>query len=190
MSKRQLNCRSGTPCGKENDQESNERRLDPEPAQGQAGDNLNSFAGKKVVQIGIVVRDVEKYARSYAEFFGVEEPEIIWSEPEEKAKTRYHGKATKGQVKQAFFDFDNICIELLEPVDGPSTWQEFLEEHGEGVHHIAFEIKGMDGHIAEMEERGAGLIQQGRWTGGSGGRYAYFESERQLAVILELLEKF
>ena len=151
---------------------------------------MKSFEGNKLVQIGIVVGDVEKYAKRYAEFFGVEEPEIIWSEAEETAKTLYHGKGTKGRVKQAFFEFDNICIELLEPVGGPSTWQEFLERHGEGVHHIAFEVKGMDGHIAEMEERGAGLIQQGRWTGGSGGRYAYFESEGQLGVILELLENF
>lgn len=150
--------------------------------------NAKPFEGKNMVQVGIVVGDVEKYARSYAEFFGVEVPKIIWSETEDKAKTRFHGKPTYARVKQAFFHFDNITVELLEPVDGPSTWKEFLDSHGEGVHHLAFEIKGMDGHIAEMEDRGAPLIQQGRWTGGSGGRYAYFESGPQLAVIFELLE--
>ncbi len=154
------------------------------------GSGGKPFEGKKVVQIGLVVHDVEKYARSYAEFFGVDVPKIIWSETEEKAKTLYHGKPTKARVKQAFFHFDNISIELLEPVNGPSTWKEFLDSKGEGVHHIAFEIKGMDGHIAEMQEKGAALIQQGRWTDYSGGRYAYFESQRQLAVILELLENF
>ena len=150
--------------------------------------NPKLFGGTKVVQIGIVVRDVEKSAKRYAEFFGVEDPKIIISETEDKAKTRYYGKPTMARVKQAFFNFDNISIELLEPVGGPSTWKDFLDSKGEGFHHIAFEIKDMDDKIAQMQDKGAPLSQQGRWTGGSGGRYAYFESEKQLAVILELLE--
>jgi methylmalonyl-CoA/ethylmalonyl-CoA epimerase len=152
--------------------------------------NVTPFNGTKIVQIAIVVRDVEKYAKSYAEFFGVEVPKVIISETEDKAKTRYHGRPTKARVKQTFFHFDNITLELLEPVGGPSTWKEFLDSNGEGFHHIAFEIKGMDDQIAEMQGRGVTLIQQGQWTVYSGGRYAYFDSNDQLAVILELLENF
>lgn len=148
------------------------------------------FEGKKIVQIGIIVRDVEKYAKSYAEFLGVPVPDIIISETEDKARTRYHGQPTMARVKQAFFHFDNIVIELLEPVGGPSTWQEVLDRDGEGVHHIAFEIKDMDGRIAEMQGRGMHLVQQGQWTTYTGGRYAYFDSNKKLAVMLELLENF
>ncbi len=152
--------------------------------------NVTPFNGTKIVQIGIVVHDVEKYAKNYAEFFGVEVPKVIISETEDKAKTRYHGRPTKARVKQAFFHFDNITLELLEPVGGPSTWKEFLESNGEGFHHIAFEIKGMDDQIAEMQGRSVTLIQQGQWTDYSGGRYAYFDSNDKLVVILELLENF
>ena len=152
--------------------------------------NAKPFDGKKIVQIAIVVGDVEKYAKNYAEFFGVEVPEIIISETEDKAKTRYHGRPTKARVKQAFFRFDNTLIELLEPVGGPSTWKDFLDNNGEGVHHIAFEVKGMDDRITEMRNRGINLIQQGQWTTYTGGRYAYFDSTEQLAVMLELLENF
>jgi len=152
--------------------------------------NARPFDGRKIVQIGIVVRDIEKYAKSYAEFFGVDVPEIIISETEDKAKPRYLGRPTKARVKQAFFRFENITLELLEPVGGPGTWKEFLDSNGEGVHHIAFEIKGMDDRIAQMQDRGATLIQEGRWTSYTGGRYAYFDSNAQLAVIFELLENF
>lgn len=152
--------------------------------------NAKPFDNKKVVQIGIVVADVEKYAKNYAAFFGVDVPEIIISETEDKAGTRYDGKPTTARVKMAFFHFDNITIELLEPVGGPSTWRDFLEEKGQGVHHIAFDVKEMDDQISEMQDREAPLIQQGRWTGGAGGRYAYIDSTPQLAVILELLENF
>lgn len=152
--------------------------------------NAKPFDGKKIVQIAIVVRDVEKYAKNYAEFFGVQVPEIIISETEDKAKTRYHGQPTKARVKQAFFRFDNTRIELLEPVGGPSTWKDFLDNNGEGVHHIAFEVKGMDDRIAEMRDRRINVIQQGRWTTYTGGRYVYFDSNDCLAVIIELLENF
>ena len=152
--------------------------------------NAKPFKGTKIVQIAIVVRDVEKYAKNYAEFLGVQVPEIIISETEDTAKTRYHGRPTKARVKQAFFRFENTRIELLEPVGGPSTWKEFLDSNGEGVHHIAFEIKDMDDRIAEMQDRGINLIQQGRWTTYTGGRYAYFDTNDRLAVMLELLENF
>jgi 4-hydroxyphenylpyruvate dioxygenase-like putative hemolysin len=152
--------------------------------------NAQSFNEKKIVQIGIVVNDVKKYAKNYAAFFGVEIPKVIISETEDKAKTQYHGQPTMARVRQAFFHFENISIELLEPVGGPSTWREFLDNNGEGIHHIAFEIKGMDERISEMQEKGIDLIQQGRWTDYSGGRYAYFDSNAKLAMILELLENF
>ncbi len=70
--------------------------------------NARPFNGTKIVQIGIVVRDVEKYAKSCADFFGVEVPRVIISETEDKAKTRYYSRPTKARVKQAFFHFDNM----------------------------------------------------------------------------------
>ena len=68
---------------------------------------------------------------------------------------------------------------------GPSAWQEFLETQGEGVHHIAFQISGMDEQIACLEAKGLPLLQRGDFTGG---RYAYMDSASPLGVILELLE--
>ena len=89
-----------------------------------------------------------------------------------------------------FFELDNLSLELLEPVGGPSVWQEVLDEKGECVHHIAFRVKGMDEHIVNIEKKGMPLTQLGRWTEGSGGCYAYFDSEEELGVILELLENY
>ena len=40
-----------------------------------------------------------------------------------------------------FFDLENIQLELIQPNGVKSTWQDFLDEHGEGIHHIAFPVK-------------------------------------------------
>ncbi len=138
-----------------------------------------------ITQIGFVVHDVEGTAAAYAAFFGVPMPEITMSEPEAVAKTEYLNGPTTARAKLAFIDAGSVQIELIEPDQEPSTWREFLDIHGEGVHHIAFAIEGMEAAISTMEGRGMGLLQRGEFPGG---RYAYMDALPQLKVLVELLE--
>lgn len=119
--------------------------------------------------------------------FGVEVPRWEITDPVELSHTQYQGKSTKAQAKLAFFQLGNIVIEFIEPVGGPSTWQEFLGTKGEGMHHLAFEVKGMDKQLASLKAIGIPLIQCGDYTGGC---YSYLDGAPQLGVILELLENF
>ncbi|HPG41720.1 MAG TPA: VOC family protein [bacterium] len=141
----------------------------------------------RVTQVGIVVKDIEKTAASWADFLGEEIPEIVMTDPVEIANTELRGKATPARARLAFFEMENITIELIEPVGGPSTWKEFLDTHGEGVHHIAFNIRGMEEKVVLLEQKDMLLLQKGDYTGG---RYGYIDSQPQLGVILELLENF
>lgn len=138
-----------------------------------------------VVQIGLIVRDIEATAQAYAAFLGVEVPPRSLTGAVEEAHTRYRGEPTEARAKLAFLRLGNLQIELIEPVGGPSTWREFLDTHGEGVHHIAFTVDGMQEQVAALEAHGMPLVQRGDYTGG---RYAYIGSSDQLKVILELLE--
>ena len=117
-------------------------------------DNLWPAAKKSICQIGLIVRDIEKVSKAWAELFGVEVPQYILTEPAEEANTYYRGKPTEARAKIALFQLDNLWLELIEPVSGPSAWQEFLDTNGPGIHHIAFEVKNMDDQIAVFEGRG------------------------------------
>ncbi|HUI71674.1 MAG TPA: VOC family protein [Spirochaetia bacterium] len=139
-----------------------------------------------VAQIGFLVHDIEKSARLYANFLGVDVPTIQVTDEMEKAQTRYRGKASAARAKLAFFKIGpTIELELIEPTLEPSTWRDDLNRKGEGVHHIAFVVKGMKDKIAKLERNGIPLLQTGEYTGG---RYAYLDATRDLKVILELLE--
>lgn len=138
-----------------------------------------------VAQIGIIVRDIEQTAEAFAGFLGVDTPAWSWTDGFEKAQTRFRGEPSEARAKLAFFQLGNIEIELIEPDQNPSTWREYLDTHGEGVHHIAFVIKDMKGKTKRLEEEGISLVQKGEYEGG---RYAYFDSVPQLKVLLELLE--
>lgn len=139
-----------------------------------------------VTQVGILVHDIQKTARKYADFLGVDLPNIIETDVYEKARTEYQGKPSKARAKLAFFDIGpNLQLELIEPNPEPSTWRDYLDRHGEGMHHLALIIKGMPEKTAILTENGMSLIQKGEYQGG---RYAYIDATHDLKVILELLE--
>jgi catechol 2,3-dioxygenase-like lactoylglutathione lyase family enzyme len=150
-------------------------------------DQTESFGQGNVVQIGVVVKDIEKAAGAYAEFLGVAAPKWSWTDAQDKAHTQYKGKPSPARAKLAFIQLKNITLELIEPDQNPSTWREFLDTRGEGVHHIAFEVKGMDRRIEILAGKGMPLVQMGDYEGG---RYAYIDGAARLGLILELLENF
>jgi methylmalonyl-CoA/ethylmalonyl-CoA epimerase len=146
----------------------------------------NNILGTNVIaQIGILVHDIEKTSQAYADFFGVENPGWNLTDTVDKAETEYNGNSTEARAKLAFFDMGSLQLELIEPDQHPSTWREYLDEHGEGPHHIAFIIKGMKEKITLMERNQMPLMQKGEYTGG---RYAYMDTFKDLKIILELLE--
>lgn len=138
-----------------------------------------------IAQIGIVVRDIEATARAWSTLLAVPVPEIAITAQLDEARTEFHGEPSTAQAKLAFFHLDNVQIELIEPIGGPSTWREHLDRHGDSLHHVAFRINGMRDALASLDAAGAPLVQRGEFTGG---RYAYVDGTSRLGTILELLE--
>ena len=145
---------------------------------------MNKLDSNVVVQIGIIVKDVEKTASAYAEVFGIPKPAVVPMADDSFANTTYHGQASEAKGKAAFFDLGPVQMELIEPLGAPSTWEEFLRTRGEGIHHIAFKTQDMGAAREFLASKGMQTVQQGGWDGG---QYAYIESSKQLGAILELL---
>ena len=146
----------------------------------------NMLDTRIVTQIGFVVNDIEKTSQAFADFLGVEKPAWSLTDTIDKTQGQYNGKPCPSRAKLAFFHVgDTLDIELIEPDEQPSVWRDVLNEKGEGVHHIAFVIKGMQEKILKLERNGMKLMQKGEYTGG---RYAYIDCVDQLKTIVELLE--
>ena len=91
---------------------------------------------KAVNHIGIAVRSIDAQRPFYegtlgAVFEGVEEV------PDQK-------------VRVAFFRIGDVRLELLEPIDPASTVAACLDKRGEGLHHVAFTVAGIEDRIAEL----------------------------------------
>jgi catechol 2,3-dioxygenase-like lactoylglutathione lyase family enzyme len=145
---------------------------------------MKHLDSEAVVQIGIIVEDVERTARHYGEVFGVPVPQVVPIAADSYAHTIYQDKPSHGAGRAAFFKLGPVEIELIQPVGAPSTWEEFLRERGEGLHHIAFRTEKLEEAQEFLSSRGMKSIQSGGWDGG---RYAYVDARQQLGTILELL---
>ncbi len=145
-----------------------------------------SILGSEVMtQVGILVRDIKTTAKAFEAVLGVT-PRFVTTDPVEQAQTLYLGKPSTARAQLAFFTVGpHLEIELIQPDFEPSTWRHDLDANGEGVHHLAFEVKGMKSTIANLGKNGMPLLQTGEYTGG---RYAYVDANASLKVVLELLE--
>jgi methylmalonyl-CoA/ethylmalonyl-CoA epimerase len=142
---------------------------------------------KTITQVAVVVKDIDKARNAWAQVLGVKVPEVSVAASHFSRPTLYRGNPSDAKAKLAFFSMDNLQIELIEPLGGKSTWQEFLDTHGEGIHHIAFEVKGIDGVEELFELKGSPTVQRGGWDGGA---YSYIDATGDLGCMLELLENF
>ena len=143
-----------------------------------------------VAQVGFIAKDIEETKRKWADLLGVEVPETQPCGDYEITQTVFEGEpAPKADSLLAFFDVGpGLQIELIQPNEEPSTWRNFLNEHGEGMHHLAFQVKDSGTQVARAEAAGLRLVQHGKYGDGNG-EYNYLDAP-DLKCIVELLESY
>lgn len=92
------------------------------------------------------------------------------------------------RVKTAFFKVGQTKIELLEPTSPESTIAKFIENRGEGVHHVAFAVEGIENALADAAEKGVRLIDQTPRKGAEGLTIAFLHPKSTKGVLTELCE--
>jgi hypothetical protein len=88
----------------------------------------------------------------------------------------------------AFFDLENTTIELIQPLGGDSSWQAVLDEKGECIHHIAFQVKDSPAKTRALTAAGIPLLHQGGDP--ATGQFSYFDARAKLGILIETLEGF
>jgi methylmalonyl-CoA/ethylmalonyl-CoA epimerase len=129
---------------------------------------------KSVNHIGIAVRSVAAQRAFYEGTLGAvfEGEEVV---PDQK-------------VRVGFFRVGDVRLELLEPTDPTSTVAVFLEKRGEGLHHIAFGVEGIEDRIAELKQAGLRMIDDTPRPGAHHMRVAFLHPKSTSGVLTELCE--
>jgi len=112
--------------------------------------------------VGMIVRDIDKSARAYADAFGLPVP-AIQTQTGLVFPADYRGDR-KASTKTASFQLTGVSFTLVQPVGGASPWRDHLDKYGEGLHHIALHgVKDVAGSVAEAVALGGKQV-----TGGPG----------------------
>ncbi len=92
------------------------------------------------------------------------------------------------KVRTAFFKIGQTKIELLESTDPEGPVGKFIEKKGEGIHHIAFAVNGLEQALDDAREAGIRLIDEKPRRGAEGLHIAFLHPKSSFGVLTELCE--
>ncbi len=143
--------------------------------------NIGVTALSNPHHIGVVVKDIDETTKFLSSMFGlgpwdiseatITKDEVIVGEP--------------FRLKIAFAKLGETSLELLQSLEGRTIWSEFLEIHGEGVHHIAFGISNWDEVVSKAKEQGARMVAGGIVWGTT--HWCYFDTKPG-GIVVEFIE--
>ena len=128
---------------------------------------------KQIDHIGIAVKNIEESLEIY-KLLGFE---CAGTETVEEQK-----------VKVAFLPCGESELELLEPTSEDSPVSKFIDNKGEGMHHIAIRVDDIEKSLAELKAKGVRLIdEQPRY--GAGGAKIAFIHPKETKILIELTQR-
>jgi LAO/AO transport system kinase len=147
-----------------------ERRLRTGDVAGLGG--VARLAGLRLDHLGVAVKSIAT-ARGFYESLG-----LVVSHEE----TVEHEK-----VKTAMLPLGESRIELLEATEEDSTIGKFVAKRGEGLHHIAVHVDGIDAMFARLTAQGVRLASDAVRVGAGGHRYFFVHPASTGGVLLEIV---
>lgn len=142
----------------------------------------------KAIQIGAVVRDIEKTMQALTDLFGIGPFRVVdCPPPGNEDRQLLRGGPVWYRTRQAFADLRSVELELIQLLEGESVWSEFLASRGEGLHHIRFNCENLDEVLDYLGGKGIAGTQEGPGIR-EGTRWANLDTEKRVGFILELMK--
>lgn len=144
----------------------------------------------EIVQVGIVVENMDAAIKGMKQVFDLD-PDA--TSDNYYKNTWYRGEIITAPAKAAFYNFFNVQLEFLQPIDDdPSIWQDYLKEgphHGHALHHLRFNVEDNDVASALMERAGVAKYMEGQSLVDPTARFTYYDAVPLVGFIIEAVTK-
>ncbi|MEK3797681.1 methylmalonyl-CoA epimerase [Peribacillus sp. FSL H8-0477] len=130
---------------------------------------------QKIDHIGIAVYSINDALPLYTDVFGMKLEAIETVENQ--------------GVKVAFLFAGNTRLELLEALSDDSPIAGYIAKRGEGIHHIALGVEGIESRIKELKEQGITMIDDTSRIGAHEAKVAFIHPKSTARVLFELCEQ-
>jgi LAO/AO transport system kinase len=128
--------------------------------------------GLRLDHLGMAVRNID-VARSFYEALGLA---VSHEETVEHEK-----------VRTAMLPLGESRIELLEATEEDSVIGRFVAKRGEGLHHVAVRVEGVDAMFERLRSQGVRLASDAVRVGAGGHRYFFVHPASTGGVLVEIV---
>ena len=141
-----------------------------------------------IPQVGIVCKDVQKTLEAFWNILGVGPWSIFEYGSPGATGLKYRGAPGWGRFRVAVAHTEPIGIELIEHVEGTSIFRDWVDERGEGLHHLSMVVEDMEVQDVERElaRQGFPSIQSGYAGPDPEDRFSYFDMRLPLKTIIKV----
>ena len=129
---------------------------------------------RRIDHIGIAVNDLDQAIAFYHETYDLTGWERI--------------NLPDRHMAVAVCRIGDSMIELITPTSDQAAFARYLEEHGEGIHHIAFEVDDVEAALRTVEGRGIRLVDAHGRPGIHDTCVAFLHPKSTMRVLTELVE--
>ena len=126
----------------------------------------------RIDHLGIAVRSI-KQARRFYQTLGLT---VLEEEAEDEG------------VRSVMIPLGDSRLRLLEPLDKTTDIGKFLEEYGEGLHHLALHVDDISGTFEEMKRAGVRLLSDEIEIGAGGRLHFLVDPLASSGVLLEICQ--
>ncbi len=126
--------------------------------------------------IGIAVKDLDSAIALYSRLFSV------------AAEDMHHEVVHEQKVSIASFLVGDVRLELTSATSDDSPIAQFIAKRGEGIHHVAFRVQGINDQLKELASKGIKLINTEATKGAHEMMIAFLHPKSTGGVLMELCE--
>lgn len=130
---------------------------------------------RKIEHLGIAVKNIEESAKLYEALLG---------------RPSYKTEVVESEgVKTMFFQIGESKIELLEASNENSPIAKYIDKKGEGIHHIAYDVKDIYAEIDRLKSEGFEMIHEIPKNGADNKIIAFLHPKSSGGVLVELCQE-
>ena len=124
--------------------------------------------------VAIAVKDIEQTLAFYRDVFGTDPAEVE--------------EVSDQGIKAALVQVGGSQLEFIQPTDPSGGIARFIERRGEAMHHICFEVEGLQERLDGLASRGVKLIDSVPRQG-LVGQIAFLHPGSTNGVLIELVDR-
>lgn len=148
-----------------------------------------SLFGVPVGQLALVVPDVEASIRAHWRLLGIGPWRVYTVGGPYLTGVTYRGRPSSFKIRYGLATSGSLTLEIIQPLEGPSIWHEYLDSQGASLHHFAFYVPDFDEAIGRMTDSGWVAAQTGDGFGRTrDGRFAYFDHGSDIGSLVEIVQ--